>query len=409
MPLSRRKFIASTAPALVTFAAARPQLFAQAAQAASAQRQDNILVVIQMSGGNDGLNTVIPSRHDAYRKARPTLAIPTSDVLKIDDELGFHPAATGFDTLYQNSQLAIVNGVGYPNANLSHFESMDIWHTCLRKSDDRPDGWLGRTVDALQAQQPTDVPALHLGHRKQPFALASLDHRIPSVKSLEQFRLELKQRESLSQIRSSVTARRDSANSLLDFVQTSTGTAIDVSQRLADVTRSYKSKVNYPDSPLASQLKTVAQLIDADLATRVFYLEIDGFDTHAQQADAHAALLKQVSEGVAAFVDDLDQHGHGDRVLTMCFSEFGRRVAENASKGTDHGRAAPLFLAGNKVKAGLIGKQPSLDKLQAGDLEHHTDFREVYAGILQHWFNTPSQEILHGEYRPLRMVESANT
>ncbi len=359
-----------------------------------------------MSGGNDGLNTVVPFDNDGYLKARPKLAIPKSDVSKINKELGFHPAARGLSDLLEQDRLAIVQGVGYPNPNLSHFESMDIWHTCLRKSDQRPDGWLGRTVDSIQLQQSLDIPALHFGKEKQPFALASLDHRVPSVKSLEQFRLELKQRESLSEIRRSVNAKRSDSSSLLNFVQTSTDTAIDVSEKLKDVTKSYKTDVTYPESSLGTQLKTVAQLIDAELSTRVYYVEIAGFDTHSQQADAHAGLLRQVGDSLSAFISDINEHGHGDRVLALCFSEFGRRVAENASEGTDHGRAAPLFLAGNKVKSGLIGKMPSLENLDQGDLKFHTDFRQVYAGILENWLGTPSKEILHGNYRPVEFLEA---
>jgi uncharacterized protein (DUF1501 family) len=406
MSLTRRQFVALTAPAMVAFGSARPHFLANAAEQAKHNKQEKILVVVQMSGGNDGLNTVVPFNNEEYKKARPTLALSESEVLKIDDELGFHPAAKGFNDLLQENQLAVVQGVGYPNPNLSHFESMDIWHTCLRKSDNRPDGWLGRTVDSLQLQSKSDIPALHLGHRKQPYALVSRDYRIPSVKSLQQFRLELQQRESLNEIRNGVTADRPASSSLLNFVQTSTGTAIDVSQKLADVTKSYKTDVTYPETALGTELKTVAQLIDADLSTRIFYVEIEGFDTHSQQADAHAALLRQVGDAISSFTEDLNQHGHGDRVLTMCFSEFGRRVQENASKGTDHGRAAPLFLAGNQVNSGILGKQPSLNDLEQGDLKHHTDFRQVYATILQDWLKTPTDKILNGNFKPLDIIQS---
>ncbi len=406
MPLTRRQFVALTAPAMMAFGSASPRFLAHAAEKSKQTGDEKILVVVQMSGGNDGLNTVVPFNNDEYFKARPKLAIPKSDVSKINDELGFHPAAKGLSDLLEQDRLAIIQGVGYPNPNLSHFESMDIWHTCLRKSDQRPDGWLGRAIDSIQVNEPLDIPALHFGNRKQPFALASLQHRVPSVKSLEQFRLELKQRESLSEIRNSVNAQRSQSSSLLDFVQTSTDTAIDVSERLKDVTKNYQTDVTYPESPLGAQLKTVAQLIDADLATRVYYVEIDGFDTHSQQAEAHASLLRQVGDSLSAFIADVNQHGHGDRVLALCFSEFGRRVAENASAGTDHGRAAPLFLAGNRVKSGLIGKMPSLERLEEGDLKFHTDFREVYAGILENWLGTPSGEILHESYRPVNFLKA---
>ncbi len=406
MPLSRRQFVALSAPAMMTFGASTPRFLAQAAEQAKQNRRENILVVIQMSGGNDGLNTVVPYENDEYRKARPTLAVSKNDILKINDQLGFHPAASGLNDLLQQNRLGIVQGIGYPNPNQSHFESMDVWHTCLRKSENRPDGWLGRAIDEMQVTQKRDVPALHLGNRKQPFALTSRTHRVPSVKSLKQFRLELQQRESLSDIRSNVSFSRPQSSSLLNFVQTSTDTAIDVSQKLQAVTSKYKTDVTYPETSLGNQLKTVAQLIDADFSTRIFYVEVEGFDTHSQQAAAHTALLRQVGGALSAFLTDLDEHDHGDRVLTLCFSEFGRRVTENASKGTDHGTAAPLFLAGNKVNAGLIGKHPDLDNLENGNLRHHTDFRQVYAGILEQWLNTSPKEILHGNYKPVDVVKS---
>ncbi len=406
MPLSRRQFVALSAPAMMTFGASSPRFLAQAAEQAKQNRRENILVVIQMSGGNDGLNTIVPYENDEYLKARPTLSISKDDVLKINDELGFHPAASGLNDLLQQNRLGIVQGIGYPNPNQSHFESMDVWHTCLRKSENRPDGWLGRAIDEMQITQKRDVPALHLGNRKQPFALTSRTHRVPSVKSLEQFRLELQKRESLKDIRSNVSFNRSDSSSLLNFVQTSTDTAIDVSQKLQAVTSSYKTDVTYPETPLGKQLKTVAQLIDADFSTRIFYVEIEGFDTHSQQAAAHTALLRQVSGALSAFLADLDEHDHGDRVLTLCFSEFGRRVTENASKGTDHGTAAPLFLAGNKVKSGLIGKHPDLNNLENGNLRHHTDFRQVYAGILKQWFNASPKEILHGNFKPVDVVKA---
>ena len=406
MTLSRRRFVALTAPAFLSLGSVSPRFLSRAAAESDKKRRENILVVVQLSGGNDGLNTVVPFRNDDYRKHRPTLAIAKNDVLSIDRDYGFHPAMTGFADLLENDQLGIVQGVGYPNPNRSHFESMDIWHTCLRKSESRPDGWLGRAIDQFHGNDLSDAPALHLGHRKQPFALSSRDHRVPSVKSLEEFRLELQRRESLNEIRKSVTSKRPQTSPLLDFVQTSTDTAIDVSEKLQQTVSSYKTDVEYPETNLGRELRTVAQLIDADLATRIYYVEIDGFDTHAQQANAHEALLRQVSDSVSAFVQDVDAHGHGDRVLTLCFSEFGRRVAENASKGTDHGTAAPLFVAGNRVQTGLIGKHPSLSNLEQGDLKFHTDFRQVYAGILEPWLGVDSTEVLHGQFKPVQVVKA---
>ena len=216
--------------------------------------------------------------------------------------------------------------------------------------------------------------------------------------------LELQQRESLDEFRKGVSAKRNRRSDLLDFVQTSTDTAINVSQRLQETTASYLPSVSYPDSALGRELETVAQLIDADLATRIYYVEVEGFDTHAQQADAHASLVRQVSDAVSVFIQDINSHGQGDRVLTVCFSEFGRRVAENASKGTDHGTAAPMFIAGNKAQSGLIGEHPSLNDLENGDLRYHTDFRQVYAALLEQWLKVDSKPILHGQFQPSKVI-----
>ena len=405
MTLSRRDFVNLTATGSVVFGfgGTAPRFLAHAAK--KAKSQENVLVVVQLSGGNDGLNTVIPFDNDDYRKARPSLAINRKEVHKIDDELAFHPVLKGFSELYQQGQLAVVQGVGYPNPNRSHFESMDFWHTCVRKNETRDSGWLGRTVDELEKGQAIDIAALHLGEEKQPLALLSRTYRVPSVRSLEQFRLNLSRQESLGEIRRLIESRRKQTNALLEFVQASAGTAIDVSKEFEQKGKSYQPKVGYPATALGEKLKTVAQLIQSGLQTRIYYVELAGFDTHSQQAGAHNSLLRQLGDAVFAFQSDMVGQGQGDRVLTVCFSEFGRRVAENASKGTDHGTAAPMFLVGDRVKAGLIGKHPSLKDLDEGDLKFHTDFRRVYAAILENWLQCNSKEILGGRFSPLSVLD----
>ena len=405
MTLSRRDFVNLTATGSVVFGfgGTAPRFLAHAAK--KAKSQENVLVVVQLSGGNDGLNTVIPFDNDDYRKARPSLAINRKEVHKINDELAFHPVLKGFSELYQQGQLAVVQGVGYPNPNRSHFESMDFWHTCVRKSEKRDSGWLGRTVDQLEKDRAIDIAALHLGEEKQPLALLSRTYRVPSVRSLEQFRLNLSRQESLGEIRKLIESRRKQTNALLEFVQASAGTAIDVSKEFEQKGKSYHPKASYPATALGEKLKTVAQLIQSGLQTRIYYVELAGFDTHSQQAGAHNSLLRQLGDAVFAFQSDISGQGHGDRVLTVCFSEFGRRVEENASKGTDHGTAAPMFLVGDRVKAGLIGKHPSLKDLDEGDLKFHTDFRRVYAAILENWFQCNSKEILGSRFRPLSVLD----
>jgi len=408
---NRRKFLtnATAASAVMTLGGTAPAFLRQAAKSTNADGKGNdgrILVVVEMAGGNDGLNTVVPFRDAAYRDARPELAISASDVLNIHDDLGFHPSMRGFADLLEDGHLAIVQGVGYPNPNRSHFESMDIWHTCQRKTDNRGDGWLGRYLEAVHDATVTDPPGVHLGDDKQPFALMSRDVRVPSIRSLDEFRLNgTRSKAFKAAVKDLASARRETGNDLLSFVQSSTSSAISASERIESVGMKAKMGGSFPDNQLAKKLQTVSNLIQSGLQTPIYYVQIGGFDTHAQQANVHESLLEAVSDSVKAFIDSLNKQGDGDRVMCLCFSEFGRRVKENASEGTDHGTAGPMFLAGKHVKAGLIGKHPSLSDLQDGDLKHHTDFRQVYASVLQHWLKCEPSDILKGKFRPVDVVK----
>ncbi|MDX1927616.1 MAG: DUF1501 domain-containing protein [Pirellulaceae bacterium] len=401
---NRRRFLQTSGAALGVGALA-PQFLMQAAERADANN-DRVLVVVQLSGGNDGLNTVIPYQDDAYRKRRPTLAIPTSEVIKANDHSGFHPALRGFADLLEQQKLVVVQGVGYANPNRSHFESMDIWHTCHPKNESRTTGWLGRYLDQNMKLDGSDVPAIHFGGEQQPLALQARDVRVPSVKSLDEFKLQSGNdqfRDTVSQL---AATQRATSSELLGFVQTSTSAALVASDRVATAQSDYKSAVEYPQTDLARKLRIIAQLISAGLNTRIYYVTLDGFDTHSQQADAHAALLRQWCDAVTAFTRDLAEHGHGERVLTLSFSEFGRRVEENASKGTDHGAAAPLILTGNAVQAGFRGDQPSLTDLDDGDLKFHTDFRQVYSTVLGDWLGTDSERVIGARYDSLPILKS---
>ena len=405
MQITRRRFLdgmASTAT-VVSLGGVVPSFLVEAAEGGS--REETVLVVIQLSGGNDGLNTIVPYTDQDYYSARPSLAIPRDQVLRIDDQFGFHPALRGWADLLEAGQLSIVQGVGYAAPNRSHFESMDIWHTCRRKGELRETGWLGRFLDAKPADAAGDAPAIHLGDKKQPLALMAQDVRVPSVRSLDRFRLydggDKDLRDAIRQLSASQRPGRDS---LLGFIQTSTASALAASERVEAAGQKYKPSVEYPENALAKKLQTAARLIDAGLGTRIYYVQIDGFDTHSQQAGAHTALLRQLSSAASAFIADMNNHGHGDRVLVFGFSEFGRRVKENASQGTDHGAAAPVFFAGQRVKAGLTGAHPSLHDLVDGDLKFHTDFRSVYATILQRWLGWPSEAVLGGRHEPVDVI-----
>jgi uncharacterized protein (DUF1501 family) len=399
---TRREFLTVSGSALaVSLSGAMPQVLLQAANAKAATEPENILVVVQLSGGNDGLNTIVPFEHDVYRANRSKLAIGKTDVLKIDDQLGFHPAMRGMADLLEAGSLSVIQGVGYPNPNRSHFESMDIWHTCQRKDQVRDAGWLGKYLD--NATQ-SDVPAIHFGFEKQPFALAGRRVRVPSIDSLESFQLNNIDDEQT--VKKLASTKRTENNNLLDFVQTSAESALRASDRIKSVKKAGPLSTTFPNTRLGEKLKKVAQLIAANLPTRVYYVELNGFDTHAKQDASHEGLLRQLCGAVKAFTDEMQAMGAGDRVMLMAFSEFGRRVKENASGGTDHGTAGPVFLAGSKVKPGLIGKLPDLNKLQNGDLVHHTDFRQVYASVLEKWLKNDSSEILGKQFQAVDAIKT---
>ena len=373
-----------------------PSCWTSVACSSETATNNNILVVIQLSGGNDGLNTVIPIEFaDEYKKQRPTLAVASSDQVKIDKNIHLHPELRILESLFENGQMSIVQGVGYENPNRSHFESMDIWHTCQRKGNSRQQGWLGKLLDG---QSVTDgIPAIHFGEEQQPLALQARDVRVPSVKSLDEFRLQARQQDSsdfeklIQQLSEATREEATESNDLLSFVRASTSSAIVASQQVNEARTSYKPATKYPESALAQRLSVVAQLIDAELPTQIYYVTLDGFDTHAEQAATHEVLLRTWGQALSAFVNDLNAHGHGSRVSVMTFSEFGRRVSENASRGTDHGAAAPMFFAGGGLKQSIIGSQPSLTDLQNGDLKHSVDFRSVYGTVLRDWLGTNSQ------------------
>ena len=406
MSTSRRQFLTTAigSTAVLAVGARPPQFLLNAAAAEPPTGNDSILVVVELSGGNDGLNTIVPYADDEYRKNRPQLGIGESSVLRIDDYCGFHPSLRGFAELLEKGELAIVQGVGYPNPNRSHFESMDIWHTCHQDKQQRADGWLGRYLDAAYQNRGVGIPAMHFGSEKQPLALAAQRIRVPSLQSLDSLQLKGDQDE-LTAIGELTSAGRAVANPLLGFVQSSSTAALSASERVRSRLQKYEAESKYPESSLANKLQLVAQLIDAGMETRVFYVALDGFDTHSQQSDAHAGLLRQLGDAVQAFLQDVSAHDHGDRVLVTAFSEFGRRVQENASAGTDHGAAAPMFCAGSRVRAGLHGAHPSLTDLQEGDLKHHTDFRQVYATILEDWLAWKSRSVLDGPYETLPLIK----
>jgi uncharacterized protein (DUF1501 family) len=412
MLTNRRRFLQSSLSAggLVSWGLAAPGFLARTAaaapDAAKPGARDTVLVVLELTGGNDGLNTVIPFKDPEYAKLRPTLKQSADQVKKINDELGLHPSLDGMAKLLEDNALCVVQGVGYPNPDQSHFRSMDIWQSAST-GPSPAEGWLGKALKGLPS-----APSFHIksANERAPLALDGAPARVPSIASLAEFQLQLiaasgaDRRQQQAVIENAVSV--GTGPGLLDFVQRTAQNTYASSRRLQEIGKNYEPKVPYPASPLGNRLKLAAQLIDGGLGARIFYVALDNFDTHATQAPTHASLLGQLSAAVTAFFKDLSARGQRDRVLVMTFSEFGRRAKENGSKGTDHGSAAPMFLVGGKVRAGAVGEHPNLTKLEMGNLKHHTDFRCVYAAILEKWLGVSSKEVLGPGFVPLDVFKA---
>tara|TARA_R110002073_G_scaffold118918_5_gene259129 strand:- start:40881 stop:42230 length:1350 start_codon:yes stop_codon:yes gene_type:complete len=392
--------------------------------------EDNILVIIQLSGGNDGLNTVVPYRDDAYHRARPNIALNT-DALHIlsknghrgSSDLAFNSAMTGMRELYDQGQCAVIQGVGYPNPNRSHFTSMDIWHTA--DTNGTGDGWIGKYIDAQccgygkgesgksdgsQSENPAQppiaiggtAPLALTGRTMMPVAFESPDQFMWAGGKFSQDIINNHQQLTTNQTQEDSDHDHDSNNAFL------LRTAMDAQLSSEMIRKAVAAKplVNYPGSKLGKQLSMIGSMIRGGIKTRVYYASIGSFDTHANQPGSHARLLKELSDGVLAFQKDLTAQGNDGRVTTMCFSEFGRRVGQNASRGTDHGTAAPMFMVGSKVKGGFHSRHPSLTNLDNGDLKYTADFRSVYAEVLDKWLSTKSRDVLGTGFKHLRVLDT---
>lgn len=391
---------------------------------------DHILVVIQLSGGNDGLNTVVPYGMDAYHKARPGIGVSAKDALALSgaDGIGLHPALAGLKEIYDEGALAVVQGVGYPNPNRSHFKSTDIWQTADISATG--EGWLGRYFDSEccgfgkgesgkkdnsneKSSTNSNPPGIAIG-RTAPLSMQGRQITGVSFESPEMFRWSgesvdkgLAKAYEQSNLRGSEHTGGKETNA--DFLLR---TALDaqVSSDLIRKAIASAPRVTYPNGQFASQLRMIGQMIAAGLKTRVYYATLGGFDTHAGQGGAqgrHANNLRQLGDALKAFQADLRQQGNAGRVLTMTFSEFGRRVSQNASGGTDHGTAAPMFLMGEMVRPGVHADHPSLTKLDEGDLIYGVDFRSVYAAILESWLVASSKDVLQGDFDPFPVIKRA--
>ncbi|HSZ57850.1 MAG TPA: DUF1501 domain-containing protein [Tepidisphaeraceae bacterium] len=391
---TRREFLRNTG--LIALTPLVPSFLEELAHAAPAQADPRILVIVELEGGNDGINTVVPFADPAYARSRPNLRLKPEEVLKIDQQVGFNPSMRPMADLLGAGRLAIVQGVGYPNPNRSHFESMRIWQTARLNPARDELGWIGSALDALPQHQARAGPdALYVGDAERPEALSASHAETAAITSIEdlQVRLPGPQADSLD------ATEQDTAGYVHRSVLRAYGTARDLSR---DHTVKRAGNPPYPATKLGTQLEVVSQIIKSGAATRVYFVSQGSYDTHVAQLPRHESLLAELSSAIKAFMDDLRGSGLSERVLLMTFSEFGRRVAENGSLGTDHGAAAPVFLAGESVKPGLFGKTPGLSDLSDGDLRASIDFRRVYATLLRDWLKiTPGEAIAAFEPMPL--------
>ncbi|HEV3256663.1 MAG TPA: DUF1501 domain-containing protein [Gemmataceae bacterium] len=408
---SRREFLRTglQASTLVALAPTVPGFLAQTARAARPEKDGRVLVVIQLDGGNDGINTVVPFADAGYAKHRTALRLPADRLLKINKEVGLHPAMGDAAKLLETGRLAVVQGVSYPNPSRSHFKSMAIWHSAnvgLPKADSddvetrASFGWIGQALDGGRRPRDGAPDALFMGTGALPAALRSQRAVASAMTRPEDSVLTLK-----ANARSAV-AGAVHGRDLAAFVQRSTLDAYATSERMAEVLRGKDGGARYPATALAERLRTVARLLKGGVGTRVFYTSQGSYDTHYIQAPQHAELLSELSGALRAFLDDLAAAGLAERVTVLAFSEFGRRVQENGSQGTDHGTAAPVFLAGPAVHAGLVGLTPRLLDLQDGDLKMTVDFRQVYAAVLEKWLRLPSRPALGGAFEPLPLFRT---
>jgi uncharacterized protein (DUF1501 family) len=377
-------------------AGAVPSIFSTAL-AADGAANDRILVVFEMSGGNDGLNTIVPYADDTYYKLRPHIGIRKDKLLKLDDHYGFNPGMLGMQRLWNDGRLAIVHGAGYAQPSFSHFTSMAYWHTAAPNSGDEY-GWCGRLADTLA---PKPVPNFLVNvDTTQSLAVRSRVHTPVVFDEPERFqRLGLKQERAVLDY----VGKSGSGNASLDYLDQVARSADEASQLVRDAWAKYKTPVDYGILP--AQLPKVAACIAAGLPARIYYLAFrnNAFDTHVQQPDLHQRLLSYMADAIHGFQRDLERIGQADRVTTMIFSEFGRRAPENTNLGTDHGAANNMFMVGSKVRGGHYGKPVSLTALDEGDnLVYTTDFRRVYATAIDGWLQAAAaRTVLKGEFETL--------
>lgn len=364
-----------------------------------ASMEDRVLVVIQLAGGNDGLNTVVPYADDRYYKLRPKISVPKDKVHKLNDQLALHTEMRELKKLFDDGSLAVVTNVGYPNPSRSHFKSMDVWETANNPEKIGKTGWLGRYFDNECKEIDSPMLGLRLGEQA---ALTFASERAGIATFANPALLQDNARGAFAKGLDKLNEVQETGISALDYIQRTGNVTRELSRRIQQAVNQVKSNVEYPPFSLCQSLKLVSQMITARIPTRVYYVTLGGFDTHSGQTLRHPALLQELSQALSLFIADLKGHKQLDRTLVMTFSEFGRRASENKQQGTDHGTANICFLAGGKLKGGVYGTAPDLENLDdQGDLVFKTDFRSMYAAVLKGWFGADPKKILGQDFAPI--------
>ena len=411
LPTTRREFLglSSKGIGLLAFSQFAPQFLVQSTLAAAPlpEKDRSILVLVQLAGGNDGLNTLVPFEDADYYRLRPTLAIAKDKVLRLTDTAGLHPSCTALERLYHAGKLAVVQNVGYPNPNRSHFRSTEIWETASDSDQFAATGWVGRFLDNTCTGMPGDTRdpvAVHITSGVPQSFMSARSHPTFGLAPRPDRRREDEEARKLleAMVREPAPADADSGNGT--FLRQAFMDTLVTERKVQRILANYRPDAPYPGSGLAASLRNVAALVAAGMPTRVYFVTLGGFDTHSNQIAQHANLLTQLSDALAAFQKDLESRKLDQQVTTMTFSEFGRRPSENQSRGTDHGTAAPLFVMGSAVKAGLHGTPPSLKLERNQDLQFSTDFRRVYSTALEGWLGTKAESVLGQKFEPLPFI-----
>jgi len=362
---------------------------------------NKVLVVLQLSGGNDGLNTVIPVRNDLYYKARPRLGIEKSSAVMLNDEVGLHPALSGFKSLYDDGSLGIMNYVGYPNPDRSHFRSMDIWQSGSKSEEYVYTGWIGRYLDAQCAGCDKPTQALEID---DTLSLALKGEHVKGLAMKDPKRLYGTSNEKF--FKDVLADHKDEPGEQpVDYLYKTMAETVSSADYIFQQSKLHPTNAIYPTTGLAQSLKTIASLIFSDINTKVYYVSLGSFDTHVNQAAQQQRLFTEMNDAISAFVSDLKSNNRFQDVLLMSFSEFGRRVAQNASGGTDHGTANNMFFVGGALKQkGVLNPMPNLSELNEGDLKHTVDFKQVYATVLNNWLATDDKKILGKQFDYLGFI-----